>query len=319
MEIVDSAVRTVKRSEIAAEFYSYPQKYILGMDENAEQMDKWRATMSSMLRIDKDEDGDKPSVGQFQMAAQTPHTEQLRGFAGLFAGETGLTLDDLGFPSQNPSSSEAIKAAHESLRLTARKAQKTFGTGLLNAGYLAACVRDHVPYHRRQLYRTRVLWDPLFEPDLSSLSGVGDAVQKIQTSFPEYFTESKLKELTCRKLSGTVTGKIKKINQVIRGWINYYALGSMKTVMAEIDAHLRTRLRIIIWKQWKVPKKRQWGLQKLGIDKDRARQTSYCGNRYYWVCTQTCVVRAISKVVLSTPRLVSCLDYYNGRHALKLF
>jgi hypothetical protein len=196
MEIVDSAVRTVKRSEIAAEFYSYPQKYILGMDENAEQMDKWRATMSSMLRIDKDEDGDKPSVGQFQMAAQTPHTEQLRGFAGLFAGETGLTLDDLGFPSQNPSSSEAIKAAHESLRLTARKAQKTFGTGLLNAGYLAACVRDHVPYQRRQLYRTRVLWDPLFEPDLSSLSGVGDAVQKIQTSFPEYFTESKLKELT---------------------------------------------------------------------------------------------------------------------------
>ena len=196
MEIVDSAVRTVKRSEIAAEFYSYPQKYILGMDENAEQMDKWRATMSSMFRIDKDEDGDKPSVGQFQMAAQTPHTEQLRGFAGLFAGETGLTLDDLGFPSQNPSSSEAIKAAHESLRLTARKAQKTFGTGLLNAGYLAACVRDHVPYQRRQLYRTRVLWDPLFEPDLSSLSGVGDAVQKIQTSFPEYFTESKLKELT---------------------------------------------------------------------------------------------------------------------------
>ena len=41
---------------------------------------------------------------------------------------------------------------------------------------------------------------------------------------------------------------------MIRGWINYYALGSMKTAMAEIDAHLGTRLRIIIWKQWKVPK-----------------------------------------------------------------
>ena len=98
--------------------------------------------MSSLLRIDKDEDGDKPTAGQFQTAAQTPHTEQLRMFAGLFAGETGLTLDDLGFPSQNPSSSEAIKAAHETLRLTARKAQRTFGVGLLNAGYLAACIRD---------------------------------------------------------------------------------------------------------------------------------------------------------------------------------
>ena len=196
MSIVQAAARTIKRSEISAEFYSFPQKYILGMSDDAEQMDKWQATMSSLLRIDKDEDGDKPVVGQFQMAAQTPHTEQLRMLAGLFAGETGLTLDDLGFPSQNPSSSEAIKAAHETLRLTARKAQRTFGVGLLNAGYLAACIRDDYTYLRKQVSATKLCWDPIFEPDISSLSGVGDAVQKIQTSFPDYFTEDKLKELT---------------------------------------------------------------------------------------------------------------------------
>lgn len=196
MSIVDGAMRTVKRSEIAAEFYSYPQKYVLGMDPNAEQMEKWRATMSSLLRIDKDDDGDKPVVGQFQAAAQTPHMDQLRVFAGLFAGETGLTVDDLGFPSANPSSSEAIRAAHESLRLTARKAQKTFGVGFLNAGYLAACVRDDYPYMRNQLTRTVQHWGPIFEPDITALSGIGDAVQKIQMAYPDYFTEEKLRELT---------------------------------------------------------------------------------------------------------------------------
>ena len=128
----------------------------------------------------------------------------------------------------------------------------------------------------------------------------------------------KLKELTCRKMPGTVTGKIAKINQVTRGWINYYALGSMKMAMTEIDAHLRTRLRVIIWKQWKVPKKRQWGLQKLGVNKDLARLTSYCGDRYQWVVTKTVVVRAISKEVLAKAGLISCLDYCNERHALKL-
>ena len=128
----------------------------------------------------------------------------------------------------------------------------------------------------------------------------------------------KLKELTCRKIPGIVTGKIERLNQVIRGWINYYALGSMKTAMTKIDEHLRTRLRVIIWKQWKVPKKRQWGLQKLGIAKDLARLTSYCGDRYQWVVTKTCVVRAISKEVLAKAGLISCLDYYNERHALKL-
>lgn len=196
MSIVGSAIRTAKRSEIAAEFYSFPQKYILGMSEDAERMDTWRATMSSMLRIDKDDDGDRPVVGQFQQQSMTPHIEQLRMFAGMFAGETGLTLDDLGFPSQNPSSSEAIKAAHETLRLTARKAQSTFGVGLLNAGYLAACIRDNYPYLRRQVAKTELKWKPIFEPDAASLSGIGDAVQKIQVAFPDYFDEVKLNELT---------------------------------------------------------------------------------------------------------------------------
>ncbi len=95
-------------------------------------------------------------------------------------------------------------------------------------------------------------------------------------------------------------------------------IGSMKAAMNDIDAHLRTRLRVIIWKQWKVPKKRQWGLQKLGIGKDLARVTAYCGDRYQWVVTKTCVVRAISKEKLSQAGLVSCYDYYLERHALKL-
>ena len=107
-----------------------------------------------------------------------------------------MTLDDLGFAGQNPSSAEAIKAAHETMRLTARKAQRTFGVGLLNAGYLAACVRDDFPYLRRQFYQTVPKWEPLFEPDAAQLSGIGDAAIKIQQSFPDYFTEEKLHDMT---------------------------------------------------------------------------------------------------------------------------
>ena len=128
----------------------------------------------------------------------------------------------------------------------------------------------------------------------------------------------KLKALTVRKQSIRFADRVNRINQVTRGWINYFAISSMKTAMTDIDAHLRTRLRVIIWKQWKVPSKRQWGLQKLGIGKDLARLTSYYGNRYQWVVTKTCVVRAISKEKLTQAGLVSCLDYYMERHALKL-
>ena len=136
-----------------------------------------------------------------------------------------------------------------------------------------------------------------------------DSIQKFKRT---------LKRLTVRKYSMRFDERVKKLNEVIRGWINYFALGSMKAVMTDIDAHLRTRLRVILWKNWKVPSKRQWALQKLGVNEDLARLTSYAGDRYQWVVTKTCVVRAISKEKLARAGLVSLSNYYAERHMLKL-
>ena len=111
--------------------------------------------------------------------------------------------------------------------------------------------------------------------------------------------------------------RISLLNPVIRGWVNYFAIGSMKGKLADIDAHLRTMLRKVIWKQWKTPNKRAWGLRKLGVDNDLAKLTSYCGDRYEWVVRRTCVAKYISKEILSRKGLVSCLDYYLIRHSLK--
>ena len=196
MDLVDSAMRTVKRSEIAAEFYSFPQKWVVGTSQDSDPLDKWKATMSSLIEITKDDEGDKPTFGQFQQQSMSPHMDQLKMFAGLFASETGLTLDDLGFPTENPSSAEAIKASHENLRLTARKAQRTFGTGFVNVGYLAACLRDDFPYERRQFYLTKPKWEPVFEPDAAALSSYGDGAIKINQAIPGYIDEDKMRDFT---------------------------------------------------------------------------------------------------------------------------
>ena len=196
MSITGSALRTIKRSEISAEFYSFPQKYATGLDQDVE-IDKWSAAMSAMMQFTVNEDGqDKVKLGQFAQQSMAPHTEQLKMFAAMFAGEVGLTLDDLGFPQSNPSSYEAIKAAHENLRLTAKRAQKSFGIGFLNAGFLAACIRDKYKYERSQITYTKPLWLPPFQADASTLSGIGDALQKINSSYPDYLTEDKILELT---------------------------------------------------------------------------------------------------------------------------
>ena len=196
MNLMQGALRTLLRSEVSAEFYSFPQRYITGLDPDAEEMDKWQATISTLLRFSRSEEGGETKLGQFPQQSMSPYTEQLRTFASLFAGETGLTLDDLGFVTDNPSSAEAIKASHENLRLAARKAQKTFGSGFLNVGYLAACVRDDFPYKRQQLYLTKAAWEPVFEPDAAMLSGIGDGAAKINQAVPGYFGKENLRDLT---------------------------------------------------------------------------------------------------------------------------
>ena len=197
MSIVGSALRTIKRSEISAEFYSFPQKWVTGTDQDAQKLDKWSAAMSAMMRFSLNSDGqDHVKIGQFSQQSMTPHTEQLKMFAALFAGEVGLTLDDLGFPQSNPSSYDAIRASHENLRLTAIAAHKSFNVGILNAGYLASCIRDDYAYTRQQITVTKPIWLPPFRADVSMLSGIGDAIQKINQSYDGYLTEDKLLELT---------------------------------------------------------------------------------------------------------------------------
>ena len=120
----------------------------------------------------------------------------------------------------------------------------------------------------------------------------------------------KLKALCKRSWSIDLTYRIKKINEVIRGWVNYFRIGSMKTVLQKIDEHLRTMIRVIIWKQWKVPKKRLWGLKKLGVENWIAHKVAYWGDCYQKVATKSIVTRAISKEILIKRGLISISDYY---------
>lgn len=149
-----------------------------------------------MLVFHKDADGDKPSLGQFSTPSMSPFTEQLRTAAAGFAGETGLTLDDLGFVSDNPSSSEAIKASHETLRVMAKKAQRCFSSGFRNVAYLAVCLRDNFNYRRNEFANIQVKWEPVFESDLSSISLIGDGVNKINQVIPGYIDREALRDLT---------------------------------------------------------------------------------------------------------------------------
>lgn len=121
--------------------------------------------------------------------------------------------------------------------------------------------------------------------------------------------ERKLKRLTKRSWSINMDERIKKLNWVIRGWINYFRIGKMKQNMIRIDGRLRTRMRIVIWKQWKTRQKRIWSLRKLGAPDWMAKQSAGFHNHYQAVA-KTTGLRHIAKEVFAKRGLVSCVDYY---------
>ena len=122
--------------------------------------------------------------------------------------------------------------------------------------------------------------------------------------------ERKLKKLTNRSWSVSMDYRIEKLNQVIRGWINYFRMGNMKETLKKIDGRLRTRMRIVIWKQWKTREKRLWGLRKLKVDEEYAMQSVGCAD-HYQVAAKTYGLRfGITKEILTKRGLLSCLDYY---------
>lgn len=69
----------------------------------------------------------------------------------------------------------------------------------------------------------------------------------LKAKLSEYLKRNKA---VARPLAVTV----KRVNEIVRGWINYFRIGMMKQFMEELGQWLRHKIRVIVLKQWKSPK-----------------------------------------------------------------
>lgn len=137
MGLTDIAVRTILRQEVSAEFYSSPQRYMLGADpsmfedENGEIMPAWQTLLGGLLVAPTHVDDESlemvtPSVGQFPQMSMQPHSDQLRSIAMMFAGESSIPPSRLGVIHDNPASAAAMLADEADLITTAERGQPDF-------------------------------------------------------------------------------------------------------------------------------------------------------------------------------------------------
>lgn len=148
MATTDRAVRSLLRMEVSAEFYSAPQRYILGADENAflgpngEARTGWEITLGKILALGMNEDDKNPQVGQFPQMTMQPHMDMVRSDAAVFAGMTKIPVNMLGIIHDNPASDAAMHTAYLALNKEAERAHIPFGYGWVDAMRMAVEIRD---------------------------------------------------------------------------------------------------------------------------------------------------------------------------------
>lgn len=125
-----------------------------------------------------------------------------------------------------------------------------------------------------------------------------------------------LKHLTRRKWSVSTKVRVEKINHLIRGWVNYFRIGKMKKKLFNIDSHLRFRLRMCIWKQWKTAKNRRKNLRKLGMHPTEAYKNSHTSKSYARIATSWVLTTTITNKRLEQFGLLSASQQYQKVHVM---
>ncbi|MDR0514629.1 MAG: phage portal protein [Coriobacteriaceae bacterium] len=220
MSITDSAVREALRTEVASEFFTAPQRYLLGADEDAfktkdgEEVPTYRAYMASLIAFSTNEEGDIPQFGQLPQMSMQPHMEYMRSLAARFAGETNIPVESLGIIHDNPSSAEAIYAAKEDLIVEVNELNEANGAALESIGLLALAIGQNK--HLDDLGdEERTITANFANPASPSIVSQSDAVVKMLAAMPEYaycdvmleelgFTEDQIMRLQAARLDDLV-------------------------------------------------------------------------------------------------------------------
>lgn len=189
MSITDAACRRLMGMEVAAEFFGAPQRYILGATEEAFQdaegnpLDAWATYIGRVLGLERDEDGNVPTVGQFPAHDPSGMTKIIDLYARIMSSQFGLPPHMLGYTTDNPASADAIRSTEAKLVKRSERRIRRFGASWQQAMRLALWIRDGEPPEKSR--RIETVWRNPATPTIAAQ--VDAAVKLVQAEIlPAY-------------------------------------------------------------------------------------------------------------------------------------
>lgn len=144
----DIGVRTILGMETNREFFSAPQRYVLGAteddfrDEAGNKIPGWQSVIGRLWGIGRNEDGELPEVGQWDPAPSRPYLEQIQGLSQLVAADGAVPQTYLGFMSDNPASADSIRALESRLIKRSERRITSFGASWGEVGRLCWMIKN---------------------------------------------------------------------------------------------------------------------------------------------------------------------------------
>ena len=180
--IIQEVARVKRRYEIASEFYSTPQRYINGLAQGAEKDASLDSALGKVWAITKDDDGEKPDIGQLAQMSIDQFSGQKKDLARDFCAETSLTLRNLGYETSNPTSADSLTAMSDDLLLEAKSLQREIGEEVKQLAITLRMSLDGTSEVPDGLKALVPAWLPIFQVDLGA---AGDAIYKLFQAMPE--------------------------------------------------------------------------------------------------------------------------------------
>lgn len=126
--------------------------------------------------------------------------------------------------------------------------------------------------------------------------------------------KAKIKELTSRSNGWGNERRKEKLRQYITGWVNYFKLADMTSLLQKVDEWYRRRLRMVIWKQWKRVRTRLANLIKLGVKKSKAWEWANTRKGYWYIANSYILATSLTNDRLRQGGYIFLSDYYKKVH-----
>lgn len=126
--------------------------------------------------------------------------------------------------------------------------------------------------------------------------------------------KEKLRNILSRSKPIPLEQRIKKLNQVNIGWINYYGVAKCKGILGQLDTWIRQRLRMCIWKQWKRVRTRYRNLKKLGLTHYQSIKFANTRKGYWRIANSAVLTTTLTNQFFTDLGLKSLTRHYIKIH-----